>query len=368
MAQDKSAEIISFGGAAEPPQTPAPQTPTPEEITNADDVLSLESMGAGAYLRVARERADLSIEAASSATKVKADHLEAIEWMRLDRLPALAYATGFVKTYARYLGLDAEATAAKFKAEALAMAPAPAPAQAPETPQGEGARLGSLFAVFAVLLFALWIGYQVIAGGGRSHDQETPLPRAEQEQAQDVRASASQEAVSPSDDPSGVSLPELITPPQNEPASSGEEDAASLSPAEFVSPAEEGTAPADEPLEAPQPETTPPVAEPRERPLPRRVRPAPRQPVIVEAELRRAAAPDYPDRCTRGADASESVTIHFDVSAEGRAVNARVLSSTNGCFESEALRTVGRWRFSPRTVDGANAVEAGKTATVNFLK
>ena len=45
MAQDKSAEIIKFSGAAEPPQAPAP------EPAVGDDAPSLEDVGAGAFLR-----------------------------------------------------------------------------------------------------------------------------------------------------------------------------------------------------------------------------------------------------------------------------------------------------------------------------
>ncbi len=88
--------------------------------------------------------------------------------------------------------------------------------------------------------------------------------------------------------------------------------------------------------------------------------------MIVESRLTRSDAPTYPDRCARGARAVESVTIIFDVGASGRAVNARVESSSNACFEGEALRALGRWRFDPRTVDGQPAAEAGKRATLNF--
>ena len=64
----------------------------------------------------------------------------------------------------------------------------------------------------------------------------------------------------------------------------------------------------------------------------------------------------------------ESVTLMFDVSAAGRAVNMRVVTSTDNCFHDEALRALARWRFTPRTVDGAASLETGKSATLNFRK
>lgn len=379
MAQDKGAEIIKFSSAAEPPHQPAPESAADPQ--SQDDAPSLERLGAGAYLRAMRERADLSVDAVSSAIKVKSEHLEAIEWMRLDRLPPLPYVTGFVKAYARFLGIDPDAAAAKFKADAAAAAPAPAP-EAPLTdrsePQGEGARLGWIFAMLAVVLFALWVGYQVIAGGERQAEEarielrpqtdsaarsETPaLPRVGQSQtAQPVvppdRASeTSTDSAPPEAAPDQSDVVE--TPAQEIAAAPEIPEAADVTGRDDAPAAETlSDAPAPTAIEAPQ------------RPAPRRVQTAPRpQPVIVEAELTRSMAPDYPNRCTRGADDTESVTIRFDVSAEGRPINARIASSTNDCFESEALRTVARWRFDPRTVNGVASVDAGKTATVNFIK
>lgn len=395
MAQDKRAEIIKFNGAAEPPHQPAPESAADPQ--GQDDAPSLERLGAGAYLRAMRERADLSVEAVSSAIKVKSEHLEAIEWMRLDRLPPLPYVTGFVKAYARFLGLDPDAAAAKFKTDAAAAAPAPAP-EAPLTersePQGEGARLGWIFAMLAVVLFALWVGYQVIAGGERQAEEarielrpqtesaarsETPaLPRVVQPQtAQPVAPpdkvpetsadSASEEAAPDLSDEAETPAQEIVAAPEIP----GPGDVTGRDDAPI---AEASARPGDAADEAQAPETLPEAPAPAaieapQRPAPRRVQTAPRpQPVIIEAELTRSLAPDYPNRCTRGADDTESVTIRFDVSAEGRPINARIASSTNDCFESEALRTVARWRFDPRTVNGVAAVDAGKTATVNFIK
>ncbi|WP_395072376.1 TonB family protein [Hyphococcus sp.] len=388
MAQDKSAEIIKFNGPGEAPELDvAPEAVTETAIETDTPAQSLEEAGAGAYLAAARHRAKLSVEQASEATKVKAEHLEAIEWMRLDRLPALPYATGFVKAYARYLGLDPEAVAAQFKIQANAQAALIAPSPAPQTSvseSGEGAKLGSVFAMLAVAIFVLWIGYQVLTGGGRETEvrQAAAPPSATPVETSNIQIAAGPEAASlervalppaePSDAPISDALDTLTEAPLEIAEAASGETAAAPPPEPVAEPVRYETLAPSVSIETPEPspaQSAPAQPERRERPLPRRARPEPvRTPVIVDASLTRSLAPEYPNGCTRGADAIESVTIIFDVSAEGRAVNSRVVSSTNGCFESEALRTVGRWRFDPRMVDGKAAVEAGKRATLNFKK
>jgi hypothetical protein len=50
----------------------------------------------------------LTIEQVASATRVRAEYLRALEADQPDRLPAPVYAKGYLRTYARYLGLDPE--------------------------------------------------------------------------------------------------------------------------------------------------------------------------------------------------------------------------------------------------------------------
>lgn len=82
----------------------------------------------GARLRAAREARGLSLEEVAARTRVPARHLAAIEEGAGD-LPAAAYAAGFVRAYARLVGLDGGALARSYLGEAPA-APAPAPASA----------------------------------------------------------------------------------------------------------------------------------------------------------------------------------------------------------------------------------------------
>ncbi|MEZ5893790.1 MAG: TonB family protein [Parvularculaceae bacterium] len=354
MAQERPADVIKF-------------SPSSGET-------SVQNGTAGAMLAAAREKAGLSVEGVSAAIKVKAEHLKAIEATRPDLLPAMPYATGFVRTYARHLGLDGDALAAQFRTDAGAAKPVSLDAAREvraipvDNGPGEGARMASIVMFVAVALFFIWIAVQ-IAGAGRQPDQAKPETHAPVVAAQPpVEAPKPRPVilpegpeVNPAPNPALFGPAPEIAEPQPE-TQTTEPQAAPLR-----------QAPAQSQNAAPAPARAEPAPQTEERPLPRRARqpraeqPV-RKPVIVEAVLTRSAAPSYPERCSRGARDVESVTVRFDVSAEGRAVNMRIAASTNDCFETEALNVMQRWRFSPRTVDGAAAVEQGKTATLNFRK
>ncbi|HNA05291.1 MAG TPA: helix-turn-helix transcriptional regulator, partial [Rhodocyclaceae bacterium] len=62
----------------------------------------------GAALRSARVARGLSVEEVAHALKLAPRQIEAIEADAFDRLRGLTFARGFVRNYARHLGLDAE--------------------------------------------------------------------------------------------------------------------------------------------------------------------------------------------------------------------------------------------------------------------
>lgn len=71
----------------------------------------------GQDLRAARIRRGDDLGAVSRALKIRKDHLDALENDRQEDLPGRTYAIGFVRSYARYLGLDANMLVERFKAE-----------------------------------------------------------------------------------------------------------------------------------------------------------------------------------------------------------------------------------------------------------
>ncbi len=82
---------------------------------SGDSESPLETVGQD--LRAARIRRGDDLAAVSRALKIRKDHLDALEGDRLDDLPGKTYAIGFVRSYARHLGLDANALVERFKAE-----------------------------------------------------------------------------------------------------------------------------------------------------------------------------------------------------------------------------------------------------------
>jgi cytoskeleton protein RodZ len=95
------------------------------------------AMDVGTTLRIARERRGLTIAQLASTTKIPATVLQAIDDNAFDRVPGGIFVRGFIRTYAREVGLDPrtyarevgldpEEMVAQFRAETAEVAPAAA--------------------------------------------------------------------------------------------------------------------------------------------------------------------------------------------------------------------------------------------------
>ena len=86
----------------------------------------------GAILGAARTARGIELADIARDTRVPVRHLAAIEADAHDSLPALPYAIGFVKAFARAVGVDPDMAAARFRGETNKSAHVPvAPAMAP---------------------------------------------------------------------------------------------------------------------------------------------------------------------------------------------------------------------------------------------
>jgi flagellar biosynthesis protein FlhG len=99
-ATEPAPPVHPEGDAAASPQTPAVE-PTPAPST-------LPTPTSGAELRDARQRLRLSLETIAERTKIRRAYLQAIEEERFSDLPAAVFLRGFLREYARCLGLQAE--------------------------------------------------------------------------------------------------------------------------------------------------------------------------------------------------------------------------------------------------------------------
>jgi cytoskeleton protein RodZ len=74
-------------------------------------------MDVGETLRMAREQQGLSLDVISQRTKIGTEKLRAIEENDIQRLPSGIFLRGFVRAYAREVGLDAEDTVNRYIAQ-----------------------------------------------------------------------------------------------------------------------------------------------------------------------------------------------------------------------------------------------------------
>lgn len=141
---------------------------------SGDSESPLETVGQD--LRAARLRRGDEIAQVSRALKIRKDHLEALEEDRLEDLPGKTYAIGFVRSYARHLGLDANHYVERFKQDISGRpdesAREPAPIHQDDRRLPQGWRIIGLV-VIALLAYG---GYHLFFAGGDTVQTTPPVP------------------------------------------------------------------------------------------------------------------------------------------------------------------------------------------------
>lgn len=66
-----------------------------------------------------REQRELSVENVADMLRISKDYIIAIEEKDYHALPEKVYAIGFIRSYARFLGIDAESTVSEYKTECV---------------------------------------------------------------------------------------------------------------------------------------------------------------------------------------------------------------------------------------------------------
>jgi hypothetical protein len=134
-----------------------------------------EASRVGADLRAARERLGWGLAGYADALRIRPEYLAALEDGQFDALPGAAYAAGFLRSYGRALGLDADDLVRRYKAEAEAARGSaqdqlafPVPARERGLPTGAVVLLGALLAVGA------YAGWYRLSGEGRLPAEVVP--------------------------------------------------------------------------------------------------------------------------------------------------------------------------------------------------
>lgn len=85
--------------------------------------------GIGRALRTARRKRGMSLEEASRQTRVRSEYLDALEREWFDAIGTDVYVRGFLRSYAKYLGLNHEKVIAAYERAYRRPRPGPAPVE-----------------------------------------------------------------------------------------------------------------------------------------------------------------------------------------------------------------------------------------------
>lgn len=159
----------------------------------------------GAELRNARLRRGEDLRTIAQSLRISRAQLEAIEEGRSEDLPARAYAIGFVRSYAEYLGLDSRHVVERYKAELDTAAATVADLSFPDTAEERRLPKGTFLIVLLIIASGAYGGWLL----SKSTDEMISArgPATLEPPAAAVAPSGSSGAVSPRGDSASASTP-----------------------------------------------------------------------------------------------------------------------------------------------------------------
>ena len=217
----------------------------------------------GELLRETRANQGGNLSQIAADLRIRVSYLAAIEEGRYESLPGHAYALGFVRAYANYLGLDDEEAVRRFKQETVGFeAPQglsfPVPLGARSIP---GGAMLLAAAILAICGYGLW--YYVSTG-------EQPRPEHVSAVPADLKppepAPPPPAAPTPAPQAAVPAAPPAVQPPADSGAASGAPPAPAAAPATPSSAAAAGLTPATGALATAAPQAAKPAAAPTTAP------------------------------------------------------------------------------------------------------
>lgn len=138
-------------------------------------------MGLGDILKSERERQGLSLETIEEETKIRKLYLQAIENEQFSSLPPRVYSVGFVKRYAKFLGLNEIELAKEFQYLAYGKEEVQEEIVLPHEPK-KSLPLKNIAAAAIFLLVAIWVGNYLVGFFSENINDQTPAqpPTAQQ--------------------------------------------------------------------------------------------------------------------------------------------------------------------------------------------
>jgi hypothetical protein len=130
----------------------------------------------GDAIRAARENSGFTLEQVSRETRVHLSHLRAIEDMTPGLLGAPVYAKGYIKSYARFLGMDEQATLDRYLSECAAILKDPEKLEIASPASSSARKLPVAVPMLGILMIALVAGGAVVL---LNSGEKTPAVTAE---------------------------------------------------------------------------------------------------------------------------------------------------------------------------------------------
>lgn len=193
------------------------------ELADDNPAPSDAAYAAGTLLRERREELGLNLETIGEALRIKPGYLAALEQGLTEELPGPAYAVGFFRAYAQYLGLDADRVLDGYKAEA-ADAQARPDLSLP-VPLGTRSLPGVPILLVALILALCGYGtWYYLSTGERTRPERVAAVPAELRQPSAQPAAVSPAGAAPADASAAEAprlTPGLLAPPTGLPAESG---------------------------------------------------------------------------------------------------------------------------------------------------
>ena len=155
-----------------------------------------EAIAVGEMLRRNREQQGLDLRQVAEMLRIRLPYLRAIEDSLIDQLPGSAYALGFVKAYAEFLGLNSESVVEHFKEEQRGLNSKtqlvfPSPLSEGKTPSVAILIVGM---VMAVVAYSGWMYFSDV--DDRVVEVVAPLPQKVKEiAAETLKAGSTAKAV-----------------------------------------------------------------------------------------------------------------------------------------------------------------------------
>lgn len=163
----------------------------------------------GAYLKREREMRGIGLREVAQTTKIGLPLLEALESERFEALGGEVFVRGFLRNYAKYLGLDAEDVVLRYDEYRIKTAPAEETGRG-ETPVFVADRKNLLAGAGALLSLVIVALFVLLAAPG---EKEPPQPEAQATAAAVLPAPAPEPATRAAEPaPAAAAVPEAPKP------------------------------------------------------------------------------------------------------------------------------------------------------------